>query len=160
MLPEAVLYGDEAGANLSPPVRGAPEAPITIVEFADFLCPFCTKAYATLQKIMENYPGKVKWVFRHFPLSLDPDRGSMVTHLAAACAQEQGRFWGFHDKLFSAPGRADAASLKQTASDLGFDMAMFEDCFETGKYHAHLLRERQAGSSQGVSSTPSFFINE
>lgn len=139
-------------------VRGAQEAPVTIVEFSDFQCPFCKNATATVKQVMEKYPGKVKLVFRDFPIpTLHP--GAPKAHEAARCAGEQGKFWEYHDLLFEKSPKLGAEDLSQYAKDLKLDPSPFAQCLESGKHEAEVKRDVEEGTRLGVTATPTFFIN-
>jgi protein-disulfide isomerase len=139
-------------------VRGAKDAPVTIVEFSDFQCPFCKNATLTVKQVVEKYSGKVKWVFRDFPIAnLHP--AAPKAHEAARCAAEQGKFWEYHDLLFEKSPRQAPDELKQYAKDLKLDSASFVQCLDSGKHEAEVNRDIQDGARLGVTGTPTFFIN-
>jgi protein-disulfide isomerase len=139
-------------------VRGAKDAPVTIVEFSDFQCPFCKNATLTVKQVVEKYSGKVKWVFRDFPIAgLHP--AAPKAHEAARCAAEQGKFWEYHDLLFEKSPRQAPDELKQYAKDLKLDAASFVQCLDSGKHEAEVNRDIQDGARLGVTGTPTFFIN-
>jgi protein-disulfide isomerase len=139
-------------------VRGAKEAPVTIVEFSDFQCPFCKNATATVKQVMDKYPGKVKWIFRDFPLaSVHP--AAPKAHEAARCAADQGKFWEYHDVLFEKSPRQSPDDLKQYAKDLKLDAASFTQCLDSGKHEPAVTKDIEEGSRLGVTGTPTFFIN-
>lgn len=151
---EPVSFKDLKGR----PTRGPKEAPVTLVEFSDFHCPFCQKVTPTLEKIAENFPGKVKRVWRHYPLSFH--QGADRTHEASECAHEQGKFWEYHDKLFVQPGQAgDDAARIRLAEEAGLDKKKFEKCLTGGKYKELIQKEIQAGNQAGVRGTPAIFVN-
>jgi protein-disulfide isomerase len=138
--------------------RGANDAPVTIVEFSDFQCPFCKNASATLKQVLDKYPGKVRWVFRDLPLvSLHP--GAPKAHEAARCAADQGKFWEYHDLLFERSPRHSPDDLKQYAQDLKLDGPAFAQCLESGKHVAAVEKDTAEGVRLGLTGTPSFFIN-
>jgi protein-disulfide isomerase len=151
--PAPVRRPVSAGAGF---VRGAPDAPVTIVEFSDFQCPFCKRATTILKEVLEMYPGKVKLVFRDFPIpSLHP--AALKAHQAARCAGEQGKFWEYHDVLFEkSPGAQD---LIEYAKGLELDGATFSACLDGGKHDAELSLDLDEGTRLGVTATPTFFIN-
>lgn len=153
----AVENSSKAGV---PPAKGPEKAPITIQEYADFHCGFCKRAAATMQKILENYPGKVRLIFRHHPLSTTPGQGSYLTHEAAVCAQEQGKFWEFHDAVFAFSGSPKEADLHAIASQIGLNAGPFSDCVKSGKARKFLDAELAEGNSKGVDGTPAFYVNE
>lgn len=140
------------------PFRGVPDAPVTIVEFSEFQCPFCHRVQATLKQILERYPGKVKLVYRDFPLdSLHPlARGASE---AARCANDQGKFWEYHDTVFSHFPQASSEDLKRYAEQVGLDIAKFEACLSGGVHKAAVQSDVDEGTRAGVTGTPAFFIN-
>jgi len=153
--PAAARVAVSASAGFA---RGAKEAPVTIVEFSDFQCPFCKNATATVKQVVERYQGKVKWLFRDFPIpSLHPL--APKAHEAARCAAEQGKFWEYHDLLFEKSPRQAPGDLKQYAKDLKLDSATFAQCLDSGKQEAAVNRDVQDGARLGVTGTPTFFIN-
>ena len=139
-------------------VRGAMEAPVTIVEFTDFQCPYCKTATDTVKQVLEKYPGKVKWVFRDFPIPrLHPE--APKAHEAARCAGEQGKFWEYHDLLFDRSPRQAPADLKRYANDLKLGTAAFDQCLDSGKQAGEVNSDVQDGVRLRVEGTPTFFIN-
>src|SRR5262249_22720056 len=105
-------------------VRGRADAPITIVEFGDFQCPYCQQEEATLRSVMTKFEGKVRLVFRHLPLTkVHPN--AMIAAQAAVCADRQGRFWEMHDALYADQNALSADSLRETAGKLGLDTKIF-----------------------------------
>jgi len=139
-------------------VRGIKEARVVMVEFSDFQCPFCKNATATVKQLMDKYPGKVKWIFRDFPIAnLHP--AAPKAHEAARCAAEQGKFWEYHDLLFERSPRQALEDLKQYATDLKLDAAAFGQCLDSGKHGAEVNRDIEDGTRLGVTGTPTFFIN-
>ena len=142
------------------PVEGDPNAPVTIIEFSDFQCPYCGKFYKeTLPQITETYieTGKVKLVFRDFPLNFH--QYAQKASEAAECADEQGKFWEYHNILFENQDALTIDDLKQYASDLNLDTEQFNECLDSGKYEEEVKSDMEDGSSYGVSGTPAFFIN-
>lgn len=142
------------------PAEGDKNAPVTIVEFSDFQCPYCGRFYSqTYTQIREQYikTGKVKVYFRNFPLSFHENAQKAAE--AVECAGEQGKFWEMHDKLFENQDKLDVASLKQYAKDLKLDTTKFNTCLDSGKMASKVQKDFSDGSSFGVSGTPSFFIN-
>ena len=140
------------------PFRGPQAAPVTIVEFSDFHCPFCKQVLPTLTQLQSQYGDKVKLVFRDFPIDqLHP--GARKGHEAARCANEQGKFWAYHDLLFANAPKASPEHLKGYAQEAGLDVAAFERCVASGKYQAVVQQDIEEGSRAGVTGTPAFFIN-
>ena len=138
--------------------KGRKDAPVTLVEFTDFHCPFCGRAVATLKDVMREYDGKIRWVFRDFPIaSLHPMAAKAAE--AARCAGEQGRFWEYHDLLFEGQSQATIKDLKRSAEQLKLDSKRFGQCLDSGKHQAAVEADVQEGASLGVTGTPTFFIN-
>jgi protein-disulfide isomerase len=139
-------------------VKGNPEAPVTIVEFADFQCPFCKKSEATLKELLKKYGGRVKLAYRDFPLSQIHDTAEMAAE-ASHCALEQGKFWEMHDAMFADTAKLDKTSLVKSAAEMGMDQSAFDSCLKSGKYVSAVQQDIEAGSQAGVNATPAFFIN-
>src|SRR3989344_6920628 len=143
------------------PVKGDPNAPVEIIEFSDFQCPFCSRWYSdALPQIQKEYidTGKVKLVSRDFPLSSIHPQATPAAE-AAECAKEQGKFWEFHDKIFQNQAAMNDASYKQWAKDLGLNAQQFNDCVDNRKYKSEVEKDFQDGANAGVGGTPSFYIN-
>jgi protein-disulfide isomerase len=140
------------------PFEGAEKAPVTIVKFEDFFCPFCKRVQSTFKDLLARYDGKVKVVHRDYPIEqLHP--GSSKAHLAARCANEQGKFWAYHDKVYENSPKGNPEQLKAYAKDVGLDVTAFEQCFNSGKYQAAMQKDIEEGTRNGVTGTPAFFIN-
>jgi protein-disulfide isomerase len=139
------------------PVRGNPAAPVTVVEFSDFQCPYCVRARPAVAAVREAYGDKVRWVFRHFPLGFH--QYAEKAGEAAACAGDQGRFWEMHDRLWANSTKLAVDDLKGYATALALDRKAFDDCLESGRYAGLLQRDQEAGAGYGVSGTPAFFVN-
>lgn len=143
------------------PVKGSPDAPVTIVEFSEFQCPYCSLyVRETFPKIDETYvrTGKVKYVFRDFPLtSIHPNAQKAAE--AAGCAAQQGKFWEYHDILFTHQDALGVPSLKQYAADLGLDTAQFDACLDSGAMADEVAKDMADGQQYGVTGTPAFFVN-
>jgi protein-disulfide isomerase len=139
------------------PARGPADAKVTIIEFSDYQCPFCRRAEPTVAEVLAKNEGKVRFVFRHFPLDrIHPQaRGASE---AAACAAEQGKFWEYHRELFAGTD-FDRPALDAAAAKVGLDAAAFKDCVDTRKTQALVQADLEAGEEAGVSGTPAFFIN-
>ncbi len=140
-------------------VRGDFNAPITLVEFSDFECPFCGRAYPTFKKILNDYPSQVRLVYKHFPLSnLHPN--SQKAAEASECSDEQGKFWEYHDKLFENQSSGFSVDkFKQWAVDLNLNSTQFNNCLDSGKYTQKVQSDYQEGSTKGVQGTPATFVN-
>jgi protein-disulfide isomerase len=139
------------------PARGPDSAKITIVEFSDFECPFCSRANETVDKVMEAYAGKVRLVFRHYPL--DFHKKAPKAAEASLCANEQGKFWEYHNQLFANQQKLDPPQLKEHATSVGLDAAKFSECLDSGKMASVVQADMAAGKKAGVNGTPAFFIN-
>jgi len=160
------LLTEEGGEYpLRSPTKGSLLAPVTIVEFADFMCPACARfATETLPQIEEEYieTGKVRFVFHNFPFL---GEGSFRAAEAALCAHEQGRFWDYHDRLFADSlerGRVvfSPENLKALAAELGLDTDRFNECVDTHKYSEMVGEDLEEGRGLGVRANPTFFIND
>ncbi|MBE0524557.1 MAG: DsbA family protein [Methanosarcinales archaeon] len=142
------------------PVKGSKEAPVTIIEFSDFECSFCASfSLQVLPLIEENYiqTGKVKLVFRDFPLDFHPHAKKAAE--ASECADEQDKYWEYHNKLFENQNALDIKNLKQYAADLGLDETEFNECLDSGTMTSEVEKDLQDGSGYGISGTPTFFIS-
>jgi len=140
------------------PSTGPEDAPIVIVEFSDYQCPFCQKWHEEVYaKLLAAYPGKIKFVYRNLPLtSIHPD--AFPAAEAALCAGDQNAYWQFHDKLFS--GKTLGSKIySQYAEGLGLDMVAFESCITNRKYKAVVQGDSDFAVGLGIRSTPTFFIN-
>ncbi|HVZ66643.1 MAG TPA: DsbA family protein [Patescibacteria group bacterium] len=147
------------------PAKGNKDAKVTIVEFADFRCPFCERYFTdTESQIMKDYvdTGKVKYIFRQYQFLGD---ASVVAGNAAECANEQGKFWDYHEWLYkNQPDESDTSmyntdGLAKGADAIGLDVAKFRDCLDSKKYAANLDKDLNEGKSIGVTGTPTFYIN-
>jgi protein-disulfide isomerase len=144
-------------------VKGDKNAPVTIVEFSDYECPFCGKYFEeTLPQITENYidTGKVKYVFRDFPLNFHAKAKPAAN--AAECVREQGgdeMYFEYHDVLFNNQDALDVDSLKKHAADFDIDQTEFASCVDENKYSEEIDKDFADGSKYGVRGTPAFFIN-
>ncbi|MBI5071457.1 thioredoxin domain-containing protein [Candidatus Falkowbacteria bacterium] len=139
-------------------VRGNFDAPITLVEYSDFECPYCGKHFPTLNKILNDYKGQVRLVYKHFPLSFH--QNSEKAAEASECASEQGKFWEYHDKLFeNQSGGYSIANFKQWANDLNLDTSKFNDCLDSGKFASKVQADLADGQNRGVGGTPATFVN-
>jgi protein-disulfide isomerase len=139
------------------PVRGNPAAPITIVEFSDYQCPFCARVNPTLAKIRETYGDRVKIVFKDYPLPNHPQAPKAAE--AARCAGEQSKYWEMHDAMFANQRALEVPSLKQTARAIGLDGTAFDQCLDSGKWRATVRAGSELGEQMGVNSTPTLYVN-
>ncbi len=141
------------------PETGNPQAGLTLVEFADFTCSFSQQAFPVIRELIAKYPDKIRLVFRFFSLGGEEQQGGEEAALAALCAQEQGKFWAYHDKLFLNQKNFTDDDLKNFGRQVGLDEIKFEDCLRTKKYQAAVQADYQDGLSAGVQGTPTFFVN-
>jgi protein-disulfide isomerase len=140
------------------PSIGPNDAPITIVEFSDYQCPYCQRWHEQVyEPLLAAYPGKIRFVYRHFPLStIHPEAFDAAQ--AAMCAGEQGSYWTYHEMLFS--GRSLGSSIyTQYAHDLSLNIERFNDCMAAGSYRAKIEADTDFAVNLGVRSTPTFFVN-
>jgi len=139
------------------PVRGPESAKVTIVEFADFQCPFCTRVNSTLTQIREQYPKDVKLVFKHLPLRIHPQAPG--AHAAAEAAHRQGKFWEMHDKIFGNQGDLAPETFVSYAGQIGLDVDAFKKDVGSDDVKKRLDADTREAQTLGVSGTPAFFIN-
>jgi protein-disulfide isomerase len=144
------------------PTLGSPSAPVVIIEFSDFQCSFCKRFWVeTLPRLKEAYldTGKARFIYRHFAIL---GKHSEQAALAAACAQEQGKFWEYHDQLFRNQGGLafTEAKLKQYSDDIGLNAGVFGTCLGTGKYREKVERETAAAVNLGGRGTPFFIVEQ
>jgi predicted DsbA family dithiol-disulfide isomerase len=139
------------------PRRGPQDAPVLIVEFADYECPYCQRIHPELKKLEEEFAGKVALAFKDFPLPMHADAEKAAE--ATRCAAEQGKFWEFHDTLFDNNQKLELAQLKEYARTLKLDAARFDKCLDTSEQAAAVKKDLVQGRRLGLTGTPSFFIN-
>jgi protein-disulfide isomerase len=137
--------------------RGPAGAPVTIVEFCEFQCPYCRRVQPTLRQIEARYRDRVRLVFRHYPLARHKDAKKAAE--AAECAGDQERFWPMHDRLFGNQGALAVTDLKAHARAIGLDGAAFDACLDSGKHAARWRKDLAEAESYGSPGTPLFFIN-
>jgi protein-disulfide isomerase len=140
------------------PSHGPEDAPITIVEFSDFQCPFCRRFHdETYQALLDAYPGQIRFVYRNLPLtSIHPD--AMPAAVASLCANDQGKYWEFHEKLFSSE-TLDEPTYIQYATDLELDVDTFTACLSDGSHDEFIQQDMDFAINLGIQSTPTFFVN-
>lgn len=139
------------------PAVGPEQAPVTIVEFSDYQCPYCQKAEPTVQEVLARYPGKIRLVHRDFPL--DNHQRAVPVSRAAYCAGEQGKFWEYHRNVYLKPADFSDEDLKKRAVEVGLDATAFGTCYASNKHDETIRAAAGQGSSLGVTGTPTFFIN-
>lgn len=140
------------------PSIGPDDAPITIVEFSDFQCPFCRRFHEeTYQALLDAYPGQIRFVYRNLPLtSIHPD--AMPSAVASLCANDQNAYWDYHGKLFSSDALGRDIYI-QYATDLSLNVEEFTACLDSGKHDAFIDEDMNFALDLGVQSTPTFFVN-
>lgn len=141
----------------SSPAIGPVDAPVTIFEYSDYQCPSCRKAHGISVKIRNAFKGKIRWVFKDYPLSRHKEAGLMAQ--AARCAGEQGKFWEYQDLLYASEAHPNIETLKGFAAQLGLDVERFSRSLESGKFESMIEKEKLEARETGVSSTPTFVIN-
>jgi protein-disulfide isomerase len=151
---EGTAYRAEIG---NAPIKGAKDALVTIVQFSDFQCPFCSRVEPTIDQVMKEYSGKVRVVWKDLPLPFH--QNAMPAAIAARAANEQGKFWPMHDKLFSNQQALDRPSLEKYAQEIGLNMPRFKAALDAKKHEAEIQADAAAGNKIGANGTPAFFIN-
>ena len=147
-----------ASVGLDGPARGASNAPITIVEFEDFQCPFCKRAQDTVEQVLARYKDRVRMIHRDLPLrTLHP--ASWKAHEAGRCAEDQGRFWEYRALLYKNAPAASPQQLNNYASQAGLNVSDFTKCLDSGKFNAIVQKDEDEANRLGIQGTPFFFIN-
>ena len=139
-------------------LRGNVHAPVMIVEFSDFQCPFCRKIQPTLKSLLAKYDGRVSLAYRDFPLRGMHGQAEMGAE-SSRCAGDQGKFWEYHDLLFDNPDKLNRSGLSELARGLKLDEKQFESCLSSGKHRAEVEKDLQDGIRAGVMGTPGIFVN-
>jgi protein-disulfide isomerase len=140
------------------PFKGTERAPVTIVKFEDFQCPYCKTVQTTYQELLKRYNGKVRLVHKDLPLDAIHPQARQAAE-AARCAGEQGKFWEYHDRLYANSPKAGIDELKSYGKDIGLNMTSFDQCVTSGKYRAAVQSDLNEGAQLGLTGTPTFFIN-
>ena len=142
------------GNGTNPP-KGSPDSRIVIIEFSDFQCPFCKAGLPIIKEILEKY--NVTLYYRNFPLPIHEN--SVIASEASECANEQDKFWEYHNVLFNNQDKLDKENLKKYALDIGLNSEQFNNCVDSRKYKDVVQKDLNEGKSLGVEGTPTFFIN-
>ena len=135
------------------PIKGSENAKVTIVEFSEFQCPYCTRAQATMKQIKETYGDDVNFVHENFVVH----ESALTASVAVECAGEQDKYWEMHDKIFETQ-KTDEAGLKELATQLGLDATKFDACLKSEDAQARVATQMTTGRTVGVSGTPSFIV--
>jgi protein-disulfide isomerase len=142
----------------SAPIRGSANSQVTIVEFSDFHCPYCKQVQPTLKRILSDYGDRVRLAYRDFPIDqLHPSARKAAE--AARCANDQGKFWELHDKLYGGGTDASPETLTRLARETDMDVVAFQQCIAIGKHRSDIDRDIEEAANLGVTGTPGFFIN-
>ncbi len=147
---------DEAWKN-SANIKGDANAPITIVEYGDYQCPACGSYYNIAENVLQEYSGKIKLEYRHYPLPFH--KFAPKASVAAECAGEQGKFWQMHEKLYKNQKNLQESDLEKYAREIVPDLEKFKACFSAGGYLDKINKQKSMGDKDKISGTPSFFIN-
>lgn len=139
------------------PARGPADAAVTIVEFSEYQCPFCARVTPTLKALEQKYAGKIRLVFKDFPLQNHAQAPKAAE--AAHCAGDQGKYWELHDRLFANQQLLQVPELKKHAAAIGLEQAAFDQCLDSGKHTANVQADFELGTQMGVGSTPTLYIN-
>ena len=155
-----VLDAPRQQIDLSPddPAQGSTSAPVTLVEYSDFQCPFCAQVMPTLKRVQQTYGDEVRVVWKNFPLTAIHPQAFGAAQ-AGRCAQEQGKFWELHDRLFANQQTLQPGALKTHAAAVGLDAGIFDECLDSGKHAGAVQAQMDAATALGVISTPTVFIN-
>lgn len=140
------------------PVLGNPDAPVTLIEYGDFECPFCHDAQKVVDAFLAKYPKTVRLVWKDFPLTMEHAEANTAAE-AARCAQEQGQFWQMHDALFAQQDSLNTSLYSALAGALHLNTAQFQECMSTHRTQLLVSESEESGKKAGVDGTPYFFLN-
>ena len=153
-----VMQPPRTSIEATGPSRGPADAPVVIVAFSDYQCPFCKRAEPTINAVLSKYPTQVRLVFRHLPLdALHPQ--ARPAAIAAVCAEQQGKFWEYHEKLFENQQALGDEELSQYATAVGIDAAVFKTCQQSPEAAQRVQVDADTARTAGITGTPAFFIN-
>lgn len=152
------ISGPATVATSDDPAIGNASAALTIVAFEDFQCPFCGEMFPIIREIIAKYESKVRFIYRDFP-NVDIHPEALGAAEAGECADEQGKFWPFHDRLYQNQDQLGRTALVRYAEASGLDTVAFSTCLDSGKYEAEVVEDLQAGFAAGATGTPTFYFN-
>lgn len=139
------------------PIKGVKTAPVTIVEFSDFQCPYCAQLQPTLREVLKAYPNEVKLVFKHYPLSFHAQAKNAAK--ASLASAEQGKFWEMHDAIFENFNKLSDEKFKELAAQIGLNVEKFTADYSSNKFDQQIQQDITLGNSIGVTGTPTLFLN-
>jgi protein-disulfide isomerase len=154
---KVMLHAPKVQVAADGPAKGPKTAKVTIVEFSDFQCPYCSRGKKVMEEVVAKYGDKVRLVFRDFPLDFH-DKAQKAAE-AGQCANDQGKFWAMHDWMFDNQQALDIPALKGAAKTMGMDSTAFDSCLDSGKHAALIKKNTKDGQEAGVRGTPAFFVN-
>ena len=151
-------FADDRLVRDGEPMLGRADAPVTVVLFCDFQCPYCADARPVVDRLLSAYPADMRLVYRHYPVErVHADAGRAAE--ASMCALDQGRFWDMYSSMLANQSELDLSGLIRQAGDIGLDSRAFARCLESGQHRAEWRRDQNDGNALGVSGTPTFFVN-
>jgi protein-disulfide isomerase len=153
----AALQPGQLPIRADDPARGNPKAPVTIVLFSDFQCPFCARVVPTLDRVEQEYGAKVRVVWKHQPLAFHPN--ALPAAEAAEAAREQGKFWQMHDRLFAAQRELSPQTYERAAQEIGLDLRKFQLALRSGSARSRILEDQRVAAQIGAQATPTMFVN-
>jgi protein-disulfide isomerase len=139
------------------PTLGPADAPVKIIEYADYQCPYCKQMQPLIKRLREEFPNKTQLIYEDFPLPMHANAQKAAE--GAHCAGDQGKYWEFHDAIFDHTGSLDVTNLKGMAKTVKLDQASFDQCLDSGKHGADVAKGQIQGKVLGITGTPTFFIN-
>ncbi len=156
---EFLLEPPRAKATIQPynPARGPEDAPVTMIEYTDFQCPYCSRVQGTIRQVMSRYDGHIRHVFKHLPLPMH--QNAPLAAEASLCAADQGNFWQLHDLMFKKYSSLNRELIDAQATELGLDMTLFADCLEKKVHAEHVKTDTDEARGFGITGTPGFLIN-
>jgi len=157
-LPGSVINIRDIAERGSGSYLGPQQADLVLVEFADFQCPYCKAVFLTIKALGKEYGNSLKIIFRNYPNTIDHPQ-ALKAALAAACANEQNKFWEYHDQLFINQADLSDQNLKNIALNLGLNSTQFNQCLDSNKYLVQIQSDMQDGATLNVKATPTFLLN-